>query len=134
MEDMAVRSVTQLDEYQKANHLLADLGASPTGSWPQRLDDVLALRNLHDDWDGQGAEAPDPAVADGALEFARDFQAAQLPPADRVIAGVNGTIFFEWHGSGGYLEIEVTASDRAEGRAVRKGSVVAEVFTLSRRS
>ena len=57
-----------------------------------------------------------------------------MPPADRVIAGVNGTVFFEWHGSEGYLEIEVTAPDRAEGRVVRKGSEEAEVFTLSRRS
>jgi hypothetical protein len=128
---MAVRSVKQLVEYQEACHLLADLGTSATGSWPQLIDDVLALRNLRDDWDGQGAEGPDAAVADGALKFARDFQSAQMPSADRVIAGVNGTIFFEWHGSGGYLEIEVTAPDRAEGRVVRKGSDEAEVFTLS---
>jgi hypothetical protein len=131
---MAVRSANRLVDYPEACHLVSDLGTSPTSSWPRLIDDVLTLRSLRDDWDGQGAEAPDPAVLDGALKFAQDFRAAQMPPADRVIAGVNGTVYFEWHGSGGYLEIEVTAPDRAEGRSVRKGSEVTEVFTLSRRS
>jgi len=72
-------------------------------------------------------------LVDGAITLARQFQTNGIIPADLVIAGVNGTVLFEWHGPDGYLEVEVTAPDQAEGRWVKKGSDVAEAFTLSRR-
>ncbi len=111
---------------------VSDRYTSPTHTWSQLIDDLLALHYLEDDWDGQGAEAPHRALVAGAITLAQDFQAKGMRPADRAIAGVNGTIFFEWHDQTGYLEIEVLAPDKAEGRLVRKGSAVAEVFTLSR--
>lgn len=103
-------------------------------SWAQLIDDLLAIRGLNDDWDGQGAVAPHSALVDFAIALAKHFQASRKEPADRVIAGVNGTIYFEWHDGAGYLEIEVTTPQQAEGRMIRKGSGTTEVFTLSRRS
>jgi hypothetical protein len=112
--------------------LVSDWCLPPTRTWQQLIDDLLAIRSLPDDWDGQGAEAPQPALVDGAITLAQDFKTSGEAPADRVIAGVNGTVFFEWHRPTDYLEIEVTAPDKAEGRLVRKGTDVAVVFTLTR--
>lgn len=114
--------------------LVRDHGSPPSQAWPQLIDDLLALRHLEEDWDGQGAAAPHPSLVDGAIALAQDFQAKEMVPADRVIAGVNGTLFFEWHRPTEYMEIEMTAPNQAEVRRVRKGSPVTEVFTLSRRS
>lgn len=102
-------------------------------NWPRLLDELLRIRNLEDDWDGEGTEAPPPALVDGAINLAECFQTNGVPPADRVIAGVNGTIYFEWHTPLGYQEIEVTSPTDAECRWVRKGSDVPEVINLTRR-
>jgi hypothetical protein len=130
---------THPDEYptrplDESGLLVSDHGSPPSQTWSQRIDDLLALRHLEDDWDGQGAEAPHPALVDGAITLAQSIQAKGKVAADRVIAGVNGTIIFEWHSPAGYVEIEVTAPDQAEVRWIRKGSDVAEVFALSRRA
>ncbi|HTK74567.1 MAG TPA: hypothetical protein VL371_04865 [Gemmataceae bacterium] len=130
---MAIPASTEALRSSDARRLVSELGTIPTRSWPLLIDDLLALREFKDDWDGQGAEAPKPGVIDAAVGLAREFQAAQVPPADHAIAGVNGTVYFEWHGTQGYLEIEVMAN-RTEARAVRKGSDVTEVFALAGRS
>ena len=130
---MAIPSAKETFESRDARQLVSALGTAATRPWPLLIDDLQALRQLAEDWDGQGAEAPKPGMIDAAVRLAREFQAAQVSPADRAIAGVNGTVYFEWQGTDGYLEIEVMPG-RAEGRAVRKGSDVTEVFALSCRS
>jgi hypothetical protein len=62
-----------------------------------------------------GCEVPDPTLVDAALSLSRVLQ-----PADRVIASVNGTIYFEYYLPDGYLEIEVTSQHDAEFRYVEK--------------
>lgn len=106
----------------------------PAQTWQLLIDELLRIRNLKDDWDGEGTEAPDPALVDGAMTLTQWFQANGFPPADRVIASVNGTIYFEWHTPLGYQEIEVISPMDAECRWLRKGSDVTEVAHLSRRS
>jgi hypothetical protein len=121
---------------QLVNDLWAirDLHCPPTRTWSELIGDLQAIRNLDDDWDGQGAVAPHPALVDGAITLLQSFRAYGMDPPDRVIAGVNGTVFFEWHGPGGYLEIEVTAPDQAEARSVLKVSNEVKPSVLSRRS
>lgn len=99
--------------------------------WSDLIDDLLAIRGLEDDWDGQGAQAPSSALVDGAIRFAQEFQRKGIEPADRVLASVNGTVYFEWHRPGGYVEIEVTAPDTAEARCVGTGSDKTEVISFS---
>jgi hypothetical protein len=98
------------------------------------IDELLRIRNLEDDWDGEGTEAPHPALVDRAVTLAQSLEASGHQPADRVIAGVNGTVYFEWHTPLGYQEIEVTSPLDAECRWVPKGSAVAVVFALTRRT
>ncbi|GEM_PF-3276861 len=100
-------------------------------TWADLIDELLAVRNLDDDWDGQGAQRPSPALVDGAIRFAQDFRTQGIDPADRVVASVNGTVYFEWHRPGGYVEIEVTAPDLAEARSVATGSEKTEVNRFS---
>lgn len=91
-------------------------------AWMQLIDVLLRIRTLEDDWDGEGTEAPHPNLIDAAIRLAQTLAAGGFPPAERVIAGVNGTIYFEWHSPLGYEEIEVMSPLDAEYRWVPKGS------------
>lgn len=115
----------------KSIQFSTNAGDTPRRVWSQVIDELLVIRTLPEGWDGQGAEAPHPAVVDGAIRFAQCFHADRLMPADRVLAGVNGTVFFEWFTATGYTEIEVTGPDQAEGRFVPKGATTATVFRLT---
>jgi hypothetical protein len=102
-----------------------------TQTWRSLIDELLRIRNLQDDWDGEGTEAPPPPLVDGAITLAQSLQAEGNPPADRVIVGVNGTIYFEWHTPFEYQEIEVLSPLDAECRWVSKDSNVTKIIRLS---
>ena len=119
-------SVAALDFWER--------NAASEQSWQSAIDELLRIRNLEDDWDGEGTEAPPPAVVDGAITLAQHLQAKGIPAAERVLAGVNGTIYFEWHSPLGYQEIEVTSPLDAEWRWVGNTTGITESFHLSRRS
>ena len=99
---------------------------SAAREWRRLADELLKIRGLGEDWDGQGAEAPSPALVDWATSLAQSFPV----PADRVVAGVDGTVLFEWYLPTGYLEVEVTAPTEAECRFVRRGSERTEIIPL----
>lgn len=100
--------------------------------WDDRLARLKAFRSLDDDWDGDGSPAPGPELADGAISFAQALQKQGVEPPDRVVVGVNGTIFFEWHAAEGYYEVEIHSPTEAEARWVREGSAQVEVPTFGR--
>jgi hypothetical protein len=104
---------------------------SPARGWSSVVDELLRIRTLKDDWDGEGTEAPHPALVDGAITLAQSLQAKGDPPPDRVHAGVNATVYFEWHTPDGYTEIEVVSPVEAECRSVRQGTNTTEVVYLS---
>jgi hypothetical protein len=99
--------------------------------WPSLIAEVVAFHHLEKDWDGQGAESPDPALVEGAIVLARRFQAEGQIPADRVTVGVNGTIFLSWHGTDGFREVEVVSPTEAEVRFVPSGSMVTDESVLT---
>jgi len=112
----------------------ADERESSGRSWSAIIDELLRIRRLEDDWDGEGSEAPHPALVDGAITLAQYLRAKGNPPPDRVHASVNATIYLEWHTPLGYTEIEVVSPLEAELRSVRKGSTDTEVLYLTRQS
>ena len=65
--------------------------------WGRNIDELYRIRDLHDDWDGEGSEAPPVSLVDGAIVLAQRLKANGWPVADRVVASVNGTVYFEWH-------------------------------------
>jgi hypothetical protein len=113
-------------------------GAIPMGAgapeesrvWDERLAQLRGFGTLTEDWDSEGSSPPDVRVVDAAISLAQELKANGFSPADRVIVGVNRTIFFEWHSPSRYAEIEVTAPDSVEFLAVDKatGMTTASVF------
>jgi hypothetical protein len=84
--------------------------------WKKRIEDLEAIRNYQNDWDGQGAEAPSPELMESAISLAQLLLHRAIDAPSCVVPGVNGTVVFEWQGeNGSYLEIEVTAPNRADG-------------------
>ena len=89
--------------------------------WAEVIDQLLAARTLCDDWDGQGAVAPDPALVDRAVTFALTQQQTGYAPPDFAIPTVNGTVVFEWHGPSEYVEFEVVNPDQVVRRTAPRG-------------
>jgi hypothetical protein len=92
-----------------------------SAAWDRRIGELLALRDLADDWDGQGALAPGAGVVDAAVVLASRLRGA-WPAPDFAVAGVNGTVILEWHGTDTFTELEVESADAAEVRRVAKAT------------
>jgi hypothetical protein len=89
--------------------------------WVHRIDDLLRIRMMEDDWDGAGAPAPAMALVHGALNLARILREARVEPPDRIVPGLTGTILFEWQNpKASYFELEVTHPRRAEWVSIGK--------------
>jgi hypothetical protein len=99
--------------------------------WNELIDELLRILMLDDNWDGEGSEAPDRALVSGAIKLAQNLKASKYTPADRVIASVNGTVYFEWHTPHGYQEIEVISPLDAELRWLPEGSDMTQVVHLT---
>jgi hypothetical protein len=90
--------------------------------WNERIDKLLEIRRLEDDWDGQGADAPSPALVDSAIVLAQILRQNGVETPCRVVAGVNGTVILEWQeGKDTYTEIEVVEPYKADGFRVAPG-------------
>lgn len=111
----------------EASLTLSAQEAVPERTWTPLIDDLLGLRRLKDDWDGQGAEAPHPALVDGAIKLALSLQQMGAVPAIRAIAGLSGTVYLEWQTPLAYCEIEVLSPVEAECRWLSKGATSAKV-------
>jgi hypothetical protein len=84
------------------------------GSWEECFRRLQKLRDLQDDWDGQGAEAPPADVLDGAVRLAQAVRRHGSPPPCRVVAGVNGTVVLEWQFGAIYSEMEFIGPDKVD--------------------
>ena len=90
--------------------------------WDEVIDDLLRYRSYEDDYDGEGSVAPSKELVDGAITLAQSLRESGESPADMVVPGVNGTIYFEWHSPTEYREIEVQSADVALKSIIVKGS------------
>jgi hypothetical protein len=90
----------------------ADPGAA---QWDRILDELRRLRDLEDDWDGQGARALDPANMDQAIAWVEDMRRWRraLPPT-RVLPGTLGEVVLEWRGDTFHLAAEISSPSRLE--------------------
>lgn len=104
----------------------SDLGTMPTDAlatskesedrylWLACVRRLLELRELPDDWDGEGAEAPRPEVVDSAIEYVELRLEGLLPPPARIAASPSGAVIMEWQLGKSYLEIEIAEPHMAE--------------------
>ncbi|MCI0463302.1 MAG: hypothetical protein L0Z62_40665 [Gemmataceae bacterium] len=101
---------------QPAAATSADVSPSAaTAQWDRLLDDLLRMRALEDDWDGQGASALNPANVDRAIAWVQQMRCWEraLPPV-RVVPGVTGELILEWQAASFYLTAELSQPDRVE--------------------
>lgn len=84
--------------------------------WAMRIEDLLRIRLLRDNWDGEDAPAPAPEVIDSVLElFPLLRTQAELPPPNRIVPSREGGIVIEWQfDPDHYLEAECSEPYRAE--------------------
>lgn len=88
---------------------------SQPDEWELRIDELLDIRRLQNDWDGLGAPAPATTVVDSALALAQLLRRKGCPPPCRIIAGLTGAVLFEWQNEeGSYSELEMSPPGRAE--------------------
>ena len=83
-------------------------------TWDERIDRLLAIRQLEDDWDGQGAPAPAVDVVDSALVLALLLRHDGVVPPTGVVQGVGGEVLFDWQSPDTYVEVEVTGPYAAD--------------------
>jgi hypothetical protein len=83
--------------------------------WEHVLEQLRRLRRLPDDWDGQGAQALDPANVDRALAWVEDMRRwhRALPPT-HVLPGTLGEVVLEWRGEAFHLAAEISTTSRVE--------------------
>ena len=82
--------------------------------WQELIANLVDLRSLDDDWDGQGAKAPAVELVDSAISLAGWLRDEQVIPAHYAIAGVNGTLHLEWINNQHSIDIEIISPGLAE--------------------
>lgn len=86
-----------------------------SNGWTERIDSLLAIRRLEDDWDGQGSPAPTVEVVDSALILAMLLRQDGAEAPTGVVQGVGGEVLFDWQSAGGrYIEFEISAPYTAD--------------------
>lgn len=84
-------------------------------TWSQQIDKLLIIRQLEDDWDGQGTPAPTVEVVDSALVLAILLRQDGVIPPTGIVQGVVGEVVFDWQSPDGkYVEVEVTGPYKAD--------------------
>lgn len=77
--------------------------------WRRQERQLLELRRLRDNWDWEGARAPDPRVVDSAVDLLRHLQqCASTPPPSRTVASPDGVIVIEWQLPDEYVSVEIS--------------------------
>ena len=110
---------------------LAFVETEASEQWKAVVDELLRLRGLEDDWDGEGAVAPLASIVDGAITLASWMKSEAWSIPARISASVNGAVVFEWYAPVGYIEIEVLSPAEAEVHWIPDGSSVAQTFRLT---
>ncbi len=82
-------------------------------NWGGIIGSILSIAKLENDWDGEHAVVPEQDVIAMAAELAKQLRDCSHPAPLRAVAGVNGTISFEFGGEP-FFEIEVVSATRAE--------------------
>lgn len=81
--------------------------------WREALAQLHALHEVEDDWDGQGAHAPEAVNIQAAVAWAEKMQPHLAPPT-RIMPGLDGEVLFLWQGRDYYLEGEIETPAKIE--------------------
>ena len=93
-----------------------------SGPWEAVVRHILEFRQLGNDWDGFGAEAPSRELLESAIGLAYCFSEKGVAPPDRIAPGVCGSVIFEWQDPDGtYTELEIDRPLHAEVMVIEPG-------------
>jgi len=98
------------------------INAGIAKQWAGRLTELLRLRDYQDNWDGFGAQAPDPFIVDTAIAFLhalrdRDF----TDPPQRVTLSPDGLVAIEWQIGAEFIRAEIGDGNDVEWMRARPG-------------
>ena len=89
--------------------------AGTDAQWDRISNDLLRLRDLEHDWDGQGSLALDRANADAALRWINEMRRwRQALPPSCAVPGTTGEVVFEWRGDAFQLAAEISNPEKIE--------------------
>jgi hypothetical protein len=101
---------------------LGEANVKSAGAWDWALQEIIGLRELRDDWDGFGAEAPSEQVRESAIGLAHFLSKDGVDPPHRVAPGVCGSVIFEWQEPDGtYAIVEIDQPLHAEVMVIEPG-------------
>lgn len=83
--------------------------------------ELAAIGWLRDDWDGEGAKAPTPAVLESAIRAFKRFEESGLTAPSSVVASPNGAVVFTWETATSYREAEIPQPNRISWMLERDG-------------
>ena len=76
--------------------------------WDAIRAELVLIGRLRDDWDGQAARAPEPAVVESAFYILTAFKDRGLAAPSSVVASPTGAVVFTWETSTSYREAEIS--------------------------
>ncbi len=82
--------------------------------WGAIVKELERILSLEDDWDGAGAQKPDPRTIHFCIAVADRLADQNAAPASSVSPTVEGGAVFQWQSAVGRLELEVNEPHRAE--------------------
>ncbi len=84
--------------------------------WSEIVKSIGDMRSLQNNWDGEGAIAPQKAIVDTALALIDNFrsQNGDNTSPDRALPSIDGRILIEWHLENSYMEAEIVEPGLAE--------------------
>lgn len=82
--------------------------------WGEILKKIEDLRQLKDDWDGEGAIAPTVPVMGSVADCMSMLKNAGVPSPDQVSAACDGSVIISWNFGEIYFEMEISWPGRAE--------------------
>jgi hypothetical protein len=84
-------------------------------SWEPVFQKIAAFQYLGENWDGLGAVAPTHALLESAIGLAHVFSERGVHPPQTVVAGLDGSVNFEWQEPDGTIaEVEIDRPFHAE--------------------
>jgi hypothetical protein len=111
---------TSDDTSDSSNGYSTKVGAA----WQSLLDELRRLSTLEDDWDGNGAAAPDPQCVGAAARWIRVMAGAgdEFAPPTRITVTPGGELLVVWQTDSEYLEAEIVAPTEVEWMRSEKGA------------
>lgn len=78
------------------------------------LEQLEAMRGVKENWDGEGAAAPEGSIITAAVEFWQDLQRREELPQPYVTPNRVGGVLFFWEFGPHQLEVEFLSPEKAE--------------------